>query len=207
MSFKLLVADDHPVVREGIRDLATASGIEVVGQVDSSDKIVESVTKLKPFVLITEVRMGGRDALKHVEKLENGCRVVVFSAYSNPTNIARASALGCHDFIVKTSSCESLIQSVQGAANGDATPENSLLRTVKARMLRGSFDDSAKGPLTDRETQVIRHVSMGLSNREIGKSLGISIETVKEHVQNILRKLDVNDRTQAAIWAINNGLI
>ncbi len=73
--------------------------------------------------------------------------------------------------------------------------------------MRRTTSDNVDSPLTNRESQVLRHVAMGLSNREIGKSLGISVETVKEHVQNILRKLDVNDRTQAAVWALKNGLI
>ncbi len=73
--------------------------------------------------------------------------------------------------------------------------------------MRRSAPGDEDSPLTNRETQVLRHVSMGLSNREVGKSLGISVETVKEHVQNILRKLDVNDRTQAAVWALKQGLI
>lgn len=207
MSVKLLVADDHPVVCEGIRKLAVASGIDVVGQVDSSIRIVDSVKQSKASILVTEVRLGGQDALKSLEQLNSGCQVIVFTAYSNPTNIARASALGCHDFIVKTASVEALIKAVQNAARGNSTPENSLLKKVKSRMSRVSSNGEADGPLTSREAQVIRHVSMGLSNREIGKSLGISVETVKEHVQNILRKLNVNDRTQAAVWAITNKLI
>ena len=73
--------------------------------------------------------------------------------------------------------------------------------------MRNSSPIENESPLTNRETQVLRHVSMGLSNREVGKSLGISVETVKEHVQNILRKLDVNDRTQAAVWAVKKALI
>jgi DNA-binding NarL/FixJ family response regulator len=132
--------------------------------------------------------------------------VVVFTAYSNPTNIARASALGCHDFILKTSGSEALVAAIKNAGSGNATPSSSLLVKTKTRMRRATSDE-VESPLTNRESQVLRHVSMGLSNREIGKSLGISVETVKEHVQNILRKLDVNDRTQAAVWALKNELI
>ena len=125
---------------------------------------------------------------------------------SNPTNIARASALGCFEFIQKTSPIEKLVTALLSAAAGQPTPPTSLLSTTKTRMKRiGS--GPAESPLTKRESQVLQHVAMGLSNREIGKSLGISVETVKEHVQNILRKLDVNDRTQAAVWALKNGMI
>lgn len=205
---KICIADDHPVAREGIRTAVQDAGIEVIGFVDSPDQIVDSVTNQRPAVLVTEVRLGGHDALKSLEKLPESheCNVVVFSANPNPTNIARASALGCHDYILKTSSCDDLVEAIRLAASGGKTPETSLLVRTKTRMRRSSSGD-VESPLTNRETQVLRHVSMGLSNREVGKSLGISVETVKEHVQNILRKLDVNDRTQAAVWALRNNLI
>lgn len=209
MPLKIIVADDHPIIREGICKVAKDEGIEIVGHCDSPDEIVESVTTHQPTVLVTEVRLGGHDALKTLEKLNlegHECSVVVFTAYSNPTNIARASALGCHDFILKTSCSKSLVAAIKNAAKGNATPNESLLVKTKTRMRRTSSSE-VESPLTNRESQVLRHVAMGLSNREIGKSLGISVETVKEHVQNILRKLDVNDRTQAAVWALKNGLI
>lgn len=209
MPLRIVVADDHPIICEGISKVAEDAGIEIVDHVDSTDRIVESVATNQPTVLVTEVRVGGQDALKTLEKLnltERECSVVVFTANSNPTNIARASALGCHDFILKTSPSDALIAAIKNAASGKATPSTSFLVKTKARMRRTSNDD-VESPLTNRESQVLRHVSMGLSNREIAKSLGISVETVKEHVQNILRKLDVNDRTQAAVWALKNGLI
>jgi DNA-binding NarL/FixJ family response regulator len=209
MSLRICVADDHPIVQEGIRQLAKGAGMEVVGVVDSPDEIFDHVTLNQPSVLVTEVRMAGHDALKSLEKLKSeghDCGVVVFTSNQNPTSIARASALGCHDFILKTSSCANLMTAIQSAANGSPPPESSLLVTTKARMRRSNAGP-ADSPLTNRETQVLRHVSMGLSNREVGKSLGISVETVKEHVQNILRKLDVNDRTQAAVWALRNNMI
>lgn len=209
MPLKIVVADDHPIACEGVRKVTQPSGIEVVAQVVAPDKIVDAIALHKPDVLVTEVRLGGHDALKSLEQLKLGeheCSVVVFSAYSNPTNIARAAAYGCHDFILKTDSCDRLVDAIKSAGSGQPVPESSLLVKTKTRMRRSSSGDTAN-PLTNRETQVLRHVSMGLSNREVGKSLGISVETVKEHVQNILRKLDVNDRTQAAVWAIRQELI
>lgn len=209
MPVKVFLAEDHPITREGILRVAQNAGMEVVGYVDSPTKIVEALSNHRPVVLVTEVRLGGHDALKSLEQLKlesRECSVVVFSSYSNPTNIARAAALGCHEFILKTAAPEALVTAINNAALGLPTPESSLLVKTKTRMRKSSKLDG-DSPLTNRETQVLRHVSMGLSNREVGKSLGISVETVKEHVQNILRKLDVNDRTQAAVWALKSGLI
>ncbi len=209
MPVRIVHADDHPIVREGVAAVVRRAGMEVVAEAQTANQVVEAVTQHRPSILITEVRLGGHDALKSLEVLSAQrpeCRVIVFSAYGNPTNIARARALGCHEFLLKRAPTSELVAAINHAAHGDPTPNNSLLMTTKARMRRAT-KLVPESPLTNRETQVLRHVSMGLKNREIGKSLGISVETVKEHVQNILRKLDVNDRTQAAVWAIRKEFI
>ena len=209
MSVKIVLADDHPIICKGISKEAQDLGMDVVHVAHSPEKLVESVVKHRPDVLITEVRLGGHDALKTLEQIKTEvpeCQVIVYTAFHNPTNIARASALGCYEFILKTSEMSAVTEAMKQAAVGAPTNEQSLLVTTKTRMRRSARFGS-ESPLTNRETQVLRHVSMGLKNREIGKSLGISVETVKEHVQNILRKLDVNDRTQAAVWAIRNEFI
>lgn len=209
MPTKIIVADDHPIVRDGISMVTQGLGMEVVHVVDASEEMVSAVAEHRPQVLITEVRLGGHDALRMVEQIKSEipeCKVVVFTRFDNPTNIARSSALGCHEFIPKSARPEELAKAIRSAAAGEETSDTSLLVTTKTRMKR-TAKFSSDSPLTNRETQVLRHVSMGLKNREIGKSLGISVETVKEHVQNILRKLNVNDRTQAAVWAIRNDFI
>lgn len=209
MHTKIVVADDHPIVCKGISNEVHDLGMEVVHIAHSPEKLIESVVEHRPDVLVTEVRLGGHDALKTLERVKAEvpeCQVVVYTAFHNPTNIARASALGCYDFILKTSETGAVLEAIKQAALGTPTSQNSLLITTKTRLKRSAKIDS-ENPLTNRETQVLRHVSMGLKNREIGKSLDISIETVKEHVQNILRKLNVNDRTQAAVWAIRNEFI
>lgn len=209
MRSKIVLADDHPIVCKGITDAVHGLGMDVVHVALSPEKLIESVVQHRPNVLVTEVRLGGHDALKTLEQIKTEvpeCQVVVYTASQNPTNIARASALGCNDFILKTSETNAVVDAIKQAALGTPTSPTSLLVTTKTRLKR-SEKFGSESPLTNRETQVLRHVSMGLKNREIGKSLEISIETVKEHVQNILRKLDVNDRTQAAVWAIRNDFI
>ena len=208
MKSKILLADDHPIIGLSLVNLAKEAGMDVVDQIRNPTQIMPSIETHQPQILITEVRLGGQDALKSLEKIipESNLKVIVFTSHSNPTNIARASALGCFEFIQKTSPIERLVTALLSAAAGQPTPPTSLLATTKTRMKR--IDSGPpESPLTKRESQVLQHVAMGLSNREIGKSLGISVETVKEHVQNILRKLDVNDRTQAAVWALKNGMI
>jgi len=208
MTLQIVVADDQPVVVEGIRSRIGSHNAEIIANPTGTASMLEMVQASKPDVLVMESRLGKKDALSALEKFENLALrppVVVFSVYPNSTHIARASALGCHDYILKSSPLEQLFDAIKRAATGEDTPSDSLLNTVRTRMRSNA--SAANVDLTNREMQVLRHVSMGLSNREVGKSLGISIETVKEHVQNILRKLSVNDRTQAAVWAVKNKLI
>jgi DNA-binding NarL/FixJ family response regulator len=206
----ILIADDHPVVVSGVEREARNAGFDVVGSVSTNESIIDSFRELKPDVLVCEVRICGRDTLRVIEQLLEefpDTAVVVFSNQENPSYIARAAALGCRDYVLKSSPCCDLMKSVKQGAQGTPPAADSLLCTTKTRMRRKSAADENSSPLTSRELQVLKHVAMGLSNREIGKSLGISVETVKEHVQNILRKLDVNDRTQAAVWAVKRTLV
>jgi len=207
ITLNIAIADDHPVIIDGLlKNLG--EDIKIVGRASAASEIVGLVSRSNPDVLVMESRLGAKDALRNLEEFGavGSCPpVVVFSGFSEPSNIARASALGCHDYILKSAPVQQLLDALHRAAQGQPTPEASLLNTVRSRMR-----SNASGPhsaLTNREMQVLRHVAMGLSNREVGKSLGISVETVKEHVQNILRKLHVNDRTQAAVWAVRNELV
>ena len=208
MSLEIVIADDHPIVIEGVRAQLNSWDARIVGNPTTHHEIVNLVERVNPDVLVMESRLGRKDALQSLEKFEPlSVRppVVVFSTVNASTHVARAAALGCHDYILKSEPIEKLFDAISRASRDEPTPGDSLLKTVRTRMR-----DNANSPLVDltnREMQVLRHVSMGLSNREIGKSLGISVETVKEHVQNILRKLNVNDRTQAAVWAVQNQLV
>jgi DNA-binding NarL/FixJ family response regulator len=209
MAIKVVVVDDHEVVRLGLRSLLRGSDISIVSEAASAKQAVEETQKHRPDVVLMDIRMGENDGLAALEKLRKktpDIPVVMLSMYDNPTYVARSVALGAADYVLKGSPREDLISAIERAAKGEGPAEGSMMERVKDAMARrGDRDDDI--PLTNRELQVLRHVALGLSNREIGRSLGISIETVKEHVQNILRKLDVTDRTQAAVWAVKKGLV
>ncbi len=210
MTIKIVVADDHEVVRSGLANLLKGSGIEIVGEASDGDEAVEKTMKHHPDVVLMDIRMPNRDGLSALEVIRDkipDARVVMLSTYDNPTYVARSVALGATDFVLKGSTRQELVDVITRAASGDEPLDTSVLRRVKRVMRRRHEREDDGIPLTNRELQVLRHVALGLSNREIGQSLGISIETVKEHVQNILRKLDVNDRTQAAVWAVRRGVV
>jgi DNA-binding NarL/FixJ family response regulator len=211
MSITVLVADDHEVVRTGLARLLEGSEITIIAEAENGEQAVEQTMKHNPDVVLMDIRMPETDGLMALEKIREikpDVRIVMLSTYDNPTYVARSVALGAADYVLKDSGREELIAAIQRAASGESPSEDSILHRVKDTMSRRRERlDRSEIPLTNRELQVLRHVALGLSNREIGRSLGISIETVKEHVQNILRKIDAADRTQAAVWAIKKGLV
>ena len=199
------MADNQPVVFDGLKAHLPSPSYQLLGMVDDVSRIPEQIDAHKPDLIVSESRYGGQDAIGALERMSldpNVLRVIIFSAMDCPTSIARAVAIQANDYVLKTSPVEKLLDAIAG----NEAPEDSLLKTAKARMRRPRQTISEDIPLTKRELQVLQHVALGLSNREVGKSLGISVETAKEHVQNILRKLDVNDRTKAAVWAVKRGL-
>ncbi len=210
MAIRVVVSDDHEVVREGLASLFQGTDIEVVGQAKSADEAIAAVRELKPDVLLMDVKMPERSGLNAVEEAKAASpdtRIVMLSTFDNPTYLARSLALGAVDYVLKGASKEFLLDSVRRAAAGEGPRPDSPVQGVRSAMSRkrDAADDDI--PLTNRELQVLRHIALGLSNREIGQSLSISIETVKEHVQNILRKLDTPDRTAAAVWAVKRGIV
>ena len=130
----------------------------------------------------------------------------MLSSFDSPTYIARAVSAGASDYVLKTASRQAIVEAVTNAARGMPPARSGDFRRIASSMANKTVPDDIDVPLTPRETQVLRLVAMGLSNQEIADSLEISIETVKEHVQNLLRKLSLGDRTQAAVWAIRHGL-
>lgn len=209
MSIKVVIADDHEVVRSGLHSVFEETDIEIVEEASNGDDAVAKTIASQPDVLLMDIRMPESDGIQAMTRLRNespDTKVVMLSTYDNPTYVARAVALGAKDYALKGSSQDELIETVTRIAKGIEPEPDSILNRVKTAMAvrRNTRDDI---PLTNRETQVLRHIALGLSNKEIGVSLNISIETVKEHVQNILRKIDASDRTRAAIWAVRKGLV
>ena len=210
MSVKLVIADDHEVVRTGLASLLAGSDIKIVAEADSGPEAVKMAVKHKPDVVLLDIRMPDSDGLEALDTIHRELpetRVVILSTYDNPTYVARAVALGASDYVLKGANRQQLIAAITGAAAGKSPASGELQRVAGAMSKNFPKTKGEDLPLTNRETQVLRHVALGLSNKEIGRSLTISIETVKEHVQNILRKISVSDRTQAAVWAVRKGLV
>jgi DNA-binding NarL/FixJ family response regulator len=211
MPITLVISDDHAVVRKGIISMLAGSDVQVVAEARNGHEAVEMVLQHRPDIILMDIRMADMDGLEALEKIrEQGVtetRAVILSTYDNPTYVARAVALGASDYILKDCDREQLLEAIRRVAAGQAPPDASLYGHIRKIMTRRQEERVKCLPLTIREVQVLRHIALGLSNREIGLSLDISVETVKEHVQNILRKIDATDRTQAAVWAVKQQLV
>jgi DNA-binding NarL/FixJ family response regulator len=206
----MLVADDHEVVRTGLASLLVDTDIEIVAEAESGRQAIDLANEYQPDVVLLDIRMpdmDGLDALERIHRALPKVKVVILSTYDNPTYVARAVALGASDYVLKGACRQDILNTIRGAVGGEGPSNAGELLKVAGAMRREVPSVSNEVALTAREMQVLRHLALGLSNKEIGRSLAISIETVKEHVQNILRKVSVADRTQAAVWAINTGLI
>lgn len=209
MAISVLIVDDHAIVRSGLRSMLEGSEVSVVGEAVDGEEALQRTLELVPDVVLLDIRMDKTDGLAALQKIRSEApdtRVMVLSTYDNPTYVARSVALGAKDYVLKGSSREELLSRIRSVAEDKAPTEDSILHAVQATMSQRKTLNS-DFPLTNRELQVLRHIALGLSNREIGTSLAISVETVKEHVQNILRKINAVDRTQAAVWAVKRGLI
>jgi DNA-binding NarL/FixJ family response regulator len=214
MSIKLLIADDHEVVRCGLRSLVAGSDVEIIGEAVSGEQAVSMVLNAdpgtEPDVVLLDIRMPDGDGLNSLGRLKlerPNLPILMLSTYDNPTYVARAVALGAAGYILKGAPRERLIEAVRKAAAGESAWTRDELRRVTGALATPRLNADVEVPLTQRESEVLRQLALGLTNKEIAQALHISYETVKEHVQHILRKVGVSDRTQAAVWAVRKGLV
>ncbi|MBM3953842.1 MAG: response regulator transcription factor [Planctomycetes bacterium] len=203
-SLSLLVAYPKPVIRAGLLRMLEGSGIKVIGEANHARDAVSMARKLSPTVILIDAILPGVDSFDVVRKLRStvpDAKLLVLSAVDNPTYMARAHAAGATDYLLESLSADELVTTIKNAAAGKPPGKGSRYAAFLAQLDARESTGPASGRLTPREQQVLRHISLGLPNKEIASSLAISVETVKEHVQNILRKMGLKDRTQAAVWA------
>jgi len=209
MAVKVLVVDDHDIIKHGLQSVFKDSGIRVCGVASSADEALRQARKLKPDVILLDVLLEAGDSLDTVKRLRSAvpdAKVVMLSAFDNPTYVARAVSAGAHDYLLKTATRAELIAAVTGAAKGGPPSRAGELKHMVTSMAKRDPSVGGGISLSPRETQVLRLIAMGLSNQEIADALEISIETVKEHVQSVLRKTSLSDRTKAAVWALRQGI-
>ena len=210
MSIKVLVVDDHEVVRSGLKSLLAGTDIKIVAESISGDAAVKAAQKHNPDVVLLDVRMADGDGLTALGRIKLDrpeMPVLMFSGFDNPTYVARAVALGANGYILKGTNKDKLLDAIRRTAKGENIWTREELRRVTGALATPRLATDVEVPLTQRESEVLHQLALGLTNKEIAQSLQISYETVKEHVQHILRKIGVTDRTQAAVWAVRKGIV
>jgi NarL family two-component system response regulator LiaR len=207
-TIRILIADDHPVVRKGLKALLnTEPGLEVVGEAADGEQAVTKASTLKPDVILMDLSMPRKDGVQAISEIRQevpGVKILVLTSFAEDRRIIAAIEAGALGYLLKESSPHELVRAVRTVYRGDS----SLHPTVAHKLIH-SLQRSSEGPqtesLTVREIKVLRLIAEGLSNHDIAKKLFISEPTVRTHVSNILRKLHLDNRTQAALYALREG--
>ncbi len=209
-TIRILLADDHAVVREGLSSLIRLKpDMEVVGEAADGIEVVNMARDLQPDVILLDMvmpRQNGLEAIQQLKREQNPARILVLSSFAQDEQIFPAIKAGASGYLLKDSSPQQLITAIRDVHRG----ESSLHPTI-ARKLIGEFSAPSENqvatptPLTDREVDVLKLVASGYSNQEIAKKLSVSERTVGKHVSSILEKLHLTNRTQAALYALREG--
>jgi len=206
-AIRVLLVDDHPVVRQGLRALlSTQEGIDVVGEAGDGEAAVAAAERLSPDVVLMDVVMPGMDgveALRAICERRPQSRVVMLTSYADDRRAMEAVDAGASGFLLKDASPRDVVAAIRAAHRGEAVLHPSVAAKLLAERRR---PPAAHAELTPRELEVLRLIARGFQNKQIAAQLHVSEKTVKTHVSAILRKLDVTDRTQAAMYAVRERL-
>jgi len=205
-TIKILMADDHPVVRAGIRGmLETQPEFEVVAEAENGREAFEQLEKLKPNVVLMDLRMPEMDGVEAIGKIKEkypDINILVLTTYDTDADIVRAVEAGATGYLLKDAPREELFRAVRGTAKGET-----VLAPVVAARLMGKVRDHGEQALSAREIDVLMLVARGASNQDVAEKLHVSTATVKSHLIQIYQKLGVSDRTAAVTTAIERGII
>jgi NarL family two-component system response regulator LiaR len=209
-ALRVMIADDHAVVREGLRTLITSDpDLEVVGEAVDGIEAVEMALALQPDVILMDLvmpRKGGLQAIDEIAEENPDARILVLTSFADDDKVFPAIKAGALGYLLKDSSPQELLQAVRDVARGVSSLHPTIALKLIREINRPSDLPPAPEPLTGREVEVLRLVAQGLSNQQIAERLVISEWTVRKHVHNILGKLHLANRTQAALFALREGL-
>lgn len=208
----ILIVDDHAVVRQGLRAyLSTQPNLSILGEASSGQEAICLLGKLVPDVVLMDLVMpgiGGVEAIREIKRISPRTQVLVLTSYHDDEHIFPALRAGATSYLLKDVEMETLTDAIIKAANGEPSLNSHVASRVIQEMhgVHAEADDSF-GDLTEREVEVLKLIANGLSNTKIAEQLVISEYTVKGHVSNILSKLHLADRTQAAVLAWKQGMV
>ncbi len=211
MVIKVMLVDDHVLMREGIRQLLEFDGsMKVVDEANNGASCLEKVMKTKADILVLDINlpdMNGIQVLEELRKKKIGIKVMMLTIHNETEYLVRAVEQGVNGYVLKDAEPGELKAAIQAIIRGENYIQPSLIPSLNNRLLTRNEDKEKIESLTKRELEVLVKLSSGMFNRDIAESLAISERTVKNHISNIFKKIDVVDRTQAAVFAIKNDLV
>lgn len=211
MSIKVMITDDHVLMREGIKQLLEFDGgIQVIAEAADGIECMEKLETIKPDVLLLDINMpnkNGIEVLQEIRKKKMNIKVLILTVHNEVEYLLKAVDIGVDGYILKDSESAELKNAINHVLVGDNYIQPSLIPALNSRLVNRDIDKEKIEALTKRELEVLIQVANGMFNKEIAINLNISERTVKNHISNIFKKIEVNDRTQAAVFAIKNNLI
>ena len=208
---RVLIADDHAVVREGLRAfLALQDDVEVVGEAADGEEAVQAVVRLQPDVALVDLvmpRVDGLEAIKRIRALDAATRVIVLTSFADEDKMLPAVRAGAVGYLLKDVAPQDLVAAIRTVHGGETLLHPAVVRELVREVAGDGLQPPADNPLTPREREVLALIARGRANKAIAFELGVAEKTVKTHVSNILAKLGVSDRTQAALYAVREGLV
>ncbi len=208
---RVLIVDDHEVVRKGLRTfLSLHDDIEIVGEAADGQAAVELTARLAPDVILMDLvmpRLDGITATKRIHELQPGVQIIALTSFTEDDKIIPVIQAGATSYLLKDVSADVLVEAIRAVHRGERRLHPEAIRTLMERVAKPPAPSPAAGSLTARELEVLALVAQGKHNSEIAEALVISEKTAKMHISNILGKLGLEDRTQMAIYAIQNRLV
>lgn len=206
---KVLMVDDHVVVREGIKALIEGEeGMAVVGEASDGKQALIKARSCDPDVILMDLVMPGKDGIEAIEEIKDedpGAKILILTSFSEESKVIQAVKAGASGYLMKDATPKELIEAIRNVDKGESSLDPGVAKTVLSSIQTGE-DRGEREDLTERETEVLKLIAEGLSNEDIADRLFISERTVRSHVSKILKKLELENRTQAALYAIKTGL-
>ena len=208
---RVYIADDHPMVRRGIIDLLeTEPDMIVAGEADNGQDAVAEVQTLQPDLVLIDLVMpvlGGIEAIRQIKENQPNIRILVLTSFATDDKVFPAMKVGALGYLIKDTGPDELLDAIRKVYQGEPILHPSIAQKLLAEIATSKSQPPSEEPLTDREVEVLKLVARGLSNQEIAEGLVISVATVYTHVSNILAKLHLASRTQAALYALREGFV